>query len=385
VSVGRFTSPDTMVSQVRRNVVDLIGAARPSIADPFLPSKIRERRFDDIRECIGCNICYASNSRGAPLRCTQNPTMGEEWRSGWHPETVPTARQKLGVLIVGAGPAGLEAAQVLGKAGHAVALADSGEPGGRVSRECRLPGLSAWVRVRDWRLLQIGKLANVSLYPGSTMTAADVSGFGADRVFIATGARWRADGIGRHHPLAIEGMGTLPVFTPDDILDGRYPEGRVVIYDDEGYYMAAVIALAIAARGNPVVYVTPDGRAATWSTYTAEQARTHLALIEAGVEIHTLNVLDSLECGAVNLACLYSGRARRLAADAVLLVTGRLPNDALYRELTRDADEPPAHIKRIGDCLQPALIAHAVHSGHRHAREMLADAPWAPARDRLVV
>ena len=65
-----------------------IGAARPSIADPFLPRKIAEGRLDDIRECIGCNICYASNIQGVPLRCTQNPTMGEEWRRGWHPEIV---------------------------------------------------------------------------------------------------------------------------------------------------------------------------------------------------------------------------------------------------------------------------------------------------------
>ena len=78
VSVGRFTSPETMLSQVRRGVIDFIGAARPSIADPFLPRKIEEGRQDDIRECIGCNICYSNNFRGSALRCTQNPTMGEE-------------------------------------------------------------------------------------------------------------------------------------------------------------------------------------------------------------------------------------------------------------------------------------------------------------------
>ena len=82
VTVGRFTSPDTMVSQVRRGIVDFIGAARPSIADPFLPLKIKEGRGDEIRECIGCNICYTGDSLSVPIRCTQNPTMGEEWRAG---------------------------------------------------------------------------------------------------------------------------------------------------------------------------------------------------------------------------------------------------------------------------------------------------------------
>ncbi|MFM7273758.1 MAG: NADH:flavin oxidoreductase, partial [Gammaproteobacteria bacterium] len=82
VTVGRFTSPDTMASQVRRGITDFIGAARPSIADPFLPRKIEEGRLEDIRECIGCNICYSGDSLGVPIRCTQNPTMGEEWRKG---------------------------------------------------------------------------------------------------------------------------------------------------------------------------------------------------------------------------------------------------------------------------------------------------------------
>jgi dimethylamine/trimethylamine dehydrogenase len=103
VSVGRFTSPETMLSQVRRGVVDLVGAARPSIADPFLPAKIRQDRFDDIRECIGCNVCYAHDSSGVPIRCTQNPTIGEEWRRGWHPERVTPASVRETVLVVRVG------------------------------------------------------------------------------------------------------------------------------------------------------------------------------------------------------------------------------------------------------------------------------------------
>ena len=88
VGVGRFTSPDTMVRMVSSGVLDLIGAARPSIADPFLPRKIEEGRLEDIRECIGCNICVAGDFTMSPIRCTQNPSMGEEWRRGWHPERI---------------------------------------------------------------------------------------------------------------------------------------------------------------------------------------------------------------------------------------------------------------------------------------------------------
>ena len=150
VGVGRFTSPDTMVSQLRRGVLDLIGCARPSIADPFLPQKIEQGRIDDIRECIGCNVCVSGDMTISPIRCTQNPTMGEEWRKGWHPERIAPARTPTRVLVVGAGPAGLEAARALGQRGCAVSLAEARrELGGRVTRESRLPGLAEWARVRD--------------------------------------------------------------------------------------------------------------------------------------------------------------------------------------------------------------------------------------------
>src|SRR5262249_41161013 len=110
VGVGRFTSPDPRAAQVNGGILASIGAARPSIADPFLPKKIEEGRPEDIRECIGCNVCIASDTYGVPLRCTQNPAMGEEWRRGSHPEVIAPKSSDTTVLLVGAGPAGLECA-----------------------------------------------------------------------------------------------------------------------------------------------------------------------------------------------------------------------------------------------------------------------------------
>ena len=110
VGVGRFTSPDVMVKQVRNGILDFIGCARPSIADPFLPKKIDEGRIEDIRECIGCNICVSGDMTMSLSRCTQNPTFMEEWRKGWHPEKIEKRGSDDNVLVVGAGPAGLEAA-----------------------------------------------------------------------------------------------------------------------------------------------------------------------------------------------------------------------------------------------------------------------------------
>ena len=188
VTVGRFTSPDTMVSQVKRGIVDMIGAARPSIADPFLPKKIEEGRLEDIRECIGCNVCYIGDGKGVPIRCTQNPTAGEEWRRGWHPEIIAAKRTDARVLIVGAGPARLEAARALGQRGYDVMLAEaSRELGGRVTTESRLPGLSEWARVRDYRVQQIERMANVEVFRESELGVDDVLEVGADHVAIATG------------------------------------------------------------------------------------------------------------------------------------------------------------------------------------------------------
>ena len=165
VGVGRFTSPDTMLSLIQRGVMDMIGAARPSIADPFLPKKIEEGLIEEIRECIGCNICVMSDQFSVPIRCTQNPTMGEEWRRGWHPERINPRKSDDGVLVVGGGPSGLECALALGQRGYRVILVEaSAELGGRVSRESRLPGLAEWGRVRDYRQLMLERLSDCLLY-----------------------------------------------------------------------------------------------------------------------------------------------------------------------------------------------------------------------------
>jgi dimethylamine/trimethylamine dehydrogenase len=376
-----------MVRQLRTGVLDLIGAARPSIADPFLPSKIREGRLEDIRECIGCNVCYASNYRGAALRCTQNPTIGEEWRRGWHPERVPPGKGGA-VLIVGAGPAGLEAAHILGKRGYTVILADAArEAGGRVALESRLPGLAEWARVRDYRLAQLRPMSQVSMYLGNRLAAAEVREFSADHVLIATGARWRRNGLGRWHSRAIEALPVHGVLTPDDIMQGARPEGEVTIFDDDHYYMAPVIAVQLARGGSKVSYVTTGGSVSEWSHYTGEQESTQRQLLELGVRIQVSAAVVGFDGESVTLACIYSGRDWQQPASTLVLVTSREPCDELYRELVGEEGAGAApKIRRIGDCLQPALIAHAVFSGHKAARELGEVSEPAPAgRDRSVV
>ncbi len=381
VSVGRFTNPETMLSQLRRGVLDFIGAARPSIADPFLPAKIRDGRIEDIRECIGCNICYAHDGLGAPIRCTQNPTMGEEWRRGWHPERVPALHGSKPVLIVGAGPAGLEAALTLGRRGVPVLLAEAGEPGGRVTLEARLPGLSEWARVRDWRLGQLAKLANVELFPGSQMTATDVLATGAPHVMVATGSLWRRDGRGRSAHGGVASFDDARTLTPDQVLHGARPRGQVVIFDDEGYHIAAGLADMLASEGLAVTYVTPSGQVAEWSGYTEEQSRLQARLIARGVRIVTGHKVSALGQGVAQLTCAYTGHMHEVACDGFIPVTSREPQDGLWLDLQ---DRGLASLQRIGDARAPGLIAHAVHDGHRFGREH-GVGPQTVLRERVVL
>jgi dimethylamine/trimethylamine dehydrogenase len=356
-------------------VQDFIGAARPSIADPFLPAKIREGREDEIRECIGCNICRAANNEGVGLRCTQNPTMGEEWRRGWHPERIAVHPRRETALVIGGGPAGLEAALTLGRRGLEVTLAEAGDAfGGRLLREATLPGLATWMRVRDWRLTMLDKLPNVQLYPGSRMGAAEVAEFGADHVVLATGSRWRRDGVGVY---AIR-HGVFPeALTPDDVFAGARVTGSVVIYDDEHYFMAGALAERLAKQGHAVRYVTTAALASSWTVLTNEQDFLQARLIGAGVEIIPLKSLTSQGKGEVALSCVYTGREERLPCGTLILATGRLPEDSLWHDLVAAG----ITATRIGDCLAPSSIADAVHSAHRFAR-LLGEPDLPPRRER---
>ena len=373
VGVGRFTSPDTMVSQIQRGIMDFIGAARPSIADPFLPKKIEEGRIDEIRECIGCNMCVSSDYTSTNLRCTQNPTMGEEWRRGWHPEIIPSKKSEGSVLVVGAGPAGLEAALSAARRGYEVHLAEAtSELGGRVTRESRLPGLSEWARVRDWRATQLERMPNVSIYRESRLEAEHVLEFGARHVAIATGSLWRKDGVGRDSGFAIPGFDVPTVHTPDDIMSGRDPEqGPVIVWDDDHYYLGGVIAELCRYAGLDVTIVTPAPMVSAWTVHTLEALPIAKRIARMGIDVITYSSVAGYADGKAQIVNGLTGEITEVPAAALVAITARLPVDSLYVQLRdRWQDASVVSVTRIGDCLAPSTIQQAVYSGHKWAREL---------------
>lgn len=375
VGVGRFTSPDVMVRMIRSGTLDFIGCARPSIADPFLPRKVEEGRIEEIRECIGCNICITGDMTMSISRCTQNPTFMEEWRKGWHPERMNPKGESETVLVIGSGPAGLEAAWALSRRGYDVAIAEARtEIGGRVTLESRLPGLGAWRRVRDYREYQLRQRPNVEIYLDSALSASEIMDFGFQNIAIATGATWRRDGVARQHVVPLPIDPGARIFTPDDLMAGRVPTGEVVVYDDDHYYMGGVLAELLVTRGAKVTLITPSAFVSDWARNTLEQARIHARLDALGVEIVLNRGVTQIAADHVSSNCVYTGKTRRHAAEAVVMVVSRRGNDGLYHALNaQQADWADAGIRSVrifGDAEAAGPIAWATYAGHRYAREL---------------
>ncbi len=403
VGVGRITNPDTMIAIVNSGQYDIIGAARPSIADPFLPAKIESGRLDDIRECIGCNQCISRwEEGGTPIVCTQNATAGEEYRRGWHPERFTSARNReKSVLVVGAGPAGMECAMVLGRRDmSAVHLVDAErEIGGCVNWISKLGhsdgkpnlfrgsarGLGEWARIVNYRQIQLDKLRNVEVHTRSRLSASAILEYGADIVVIATGARFATDGMNPVTHAPIPGAdGTLDwQLTPDQVVKGTKPVGaRVLVIENDHYFMGASVAQKLAGEGHLVTLVTQMPVVAGYMEQTLEAPMMHRELHRLHVDLRTDTLVERLEPGRVLLQSGWDPDDRSdVEVDTVVLCTARLANSELYEELRSDRAALAAEgieLYLIGDAAAPRMIVDAIFDGHRLAREIDSPDPATP-------
>jgi dimethylamine/trimethylamine dehydrogenase len=401
LGVGRFVDPEKMTEIVRNGWADIIGAARPSIADPFLPNKIDEGRVEDVRVCIGCNVCISRwEIGGPPMICTQNATAGEEYRRGWHPEKFAKKTSDDAVLVVGAGPAGSEAARVLLERGYTVHLYDSAAKiGGHLNQVITLPGLAEWGYHRDYRESQITKLLKKSkdsqvALGQKAITAGAILEYGADKVIIATGSSWNTDGTNAltHDP--IPGIdASLPyILTPEQVLEGNKKIGkRVVILNADTYFMAPSLAEKLAKEGHEVTVVS-GVHMGHYMHFTLEYPNMMRRLHELHVNEIGDHFATRVEPGRIEIYSIWGDGSVRsyqgpgklprrpneshrwLDFDSLVVVTGRHSNDALFHDLKgREGDWAKNGIKAaylIGDAEAPRLIADATFTGHRVAREI---------------
>ena len=404
VGVGRITNPDTMVAIINSGQFDIIGAARPSISDPFLPKKIEEGRPEDIRECIGCNQCISRwEIGGPPMVCTQNATAGEEYRRGWHPEKFSkAANADKGVLVVGAGPAGMECAMVLGKREmSAVHLVEAGA-GDRRLRELDLqaralrrqgePGPRHRPRPR-----RVG--ADHQLPPDPARQAPQRRGAPELAPERAGRARLRRRDRDHRDRLPLRDRRAQPGHARAD--PGRRHEPRLAADARPGRQGREA---GRPARARARERGLPHGRLGRPAARRRGQAgrpdhpgRRHRGL--HGVHARGPDAAPRpapARGGDPSLHDAREDRARRLPrlqrlepahkevfeVDTVVLCTQRLSNHELYHELKSDKAalerEGIEGLYLIGDAAAPRMLVDSIFDGHRLAREIDSPNPAMP-------
>lgn len=397
VSNGRFTAPDDMVAAIRNGQCDIIGAARPSISDPFLPSKISDGRLGEIRECIGCNMCVSRMQQQGLMYCTQNPTTGEEYRRGWHPEKFDTVPDAPTILVVGGGPAGMECALTLGRRGFPVHLCDD-QPalGGHWRAVSRYPRAQEYERLISWREVMLGKLPNVQVQTGTRrLTVSDILDYGAQIVVIATGSHWSPVGLGAetHRPIPGVDASKPNVLTPEQVSAGKpVPGQKVVVLDGDGHFTGISMAEIMADQGKSVTLVTNMHDILEYSKFTMEMPNNKRLMFEKHITYMTNHWGHALRDGVLDLFYLYKDTAglyevapgqwgRRFSdkvvsidCDALIICSSRVPETGVYTELLARKNEWSRNgidaVYRVGDSVHPRHAMDAIFDGHRLGREL---------------
>jgi len=382
--VGFIRNPDSAVNILKDGIVDMIGLARQSTADPHWPKKVKEGRLEDIRECIGCNNCRSGYPSARPILCTQNVTAGEEY-NGFYPEEFDEANEKKNILCVGGGVSGMEFARVAALRGHVVHLHEA-EPelGGHYRLLAQLPHYSNRSRVIEWLERQLKKIPNVNVYLNSKMGIQDIKDYGADTVVFATGAEW--DRSGSTNALTrreipgwnIPGMS----LTPPEILEALRKNAlgeKILIAETDGrgcfsYGLASLLRQA----GRDVYYAAYFSHGAPWMDYRLEYAHAIRTLWKNDVKLLFHVFPYEIKEKKVALMNFYTGEVvQEISVDHVVFTTQRKPRTELYKELKTMLKEGKTDIKEIyltGEAVSPLVsaepVAMARYWAHKLAREI---------------
>ncbi len=350
---GRVFDPHVAEELLTTGVCDLVGVTRASIADPEFGVKARDGRLSEIRWCIGCNRCidnaehgYGTGlaAKGNRAMCSVNPTAGNE--RAWAQATSTTVTRRR-VVVVGAGPAGLEAARVAAMRGHDVTLLErAGRIGGQLVLAAQAPGRDQFANVIEFYGEEISRLG-IRVELGADANADAVLGLEPDVVLCATGSRPRlAAGL---NPGA-------PIVQAWDVLAGQGDVGRrVAVISEEDGMVTPSVAELLAARGHDVtVFHHWAGVANALTPYTSGTVLRRLE--DAGVTTMPYTRLVGLEPGAIVVASTLSGRQRLVEGfDTTVVAFGAAPDPGPRDELARRG----ADVRLVGDAWAPRGIHEA--------------------------
>ncbi len=369
--VGRITTPDVAERLLAEGHGDAICLARQLFTDPDWVTKAAEGRADDIRRCVAANYCWKSVSRGGRVQCVYNPEIGRE--AAWGKGTLERVADPRTVLVIGAGPAGLEFARVAAARGHRlVVLEREAEVGGHVRLESLLPSRSEYGLIATWLADQARK-NGAEIRTSSPVTAENLEEVLAserpDHVVVATGARVCRDGFQGWTAGPIPGWETGTCVGWDEVVTGAArPTGDVVVLDDLCHVVAPLTAVALAEDGASSVRLVTRWPMVGLETILDVYLDWILPkLYRAGVEIVVDHWVESIDGRRISLVNVHHPEARReLDADAVVMVTGRRSENALVPLLR----ERGVSAEAIGDAVAPRGTYEAVYEGHRQARKV---------------